>query len=119
MFVYNVHLFLYTFSYSFLACSKYCTLCRSSSSGLSAPGKTRLDRERAKMCQNEMVSTCNLYITDQEPLDRPWLQGCVSQFCSIFRKAYQTCQDNSRTTKRPAIRRNTRLRKEFMKDSNR
>ena len=68
MYVYNVHLFLYTFSYSFLACSKYCTLCRSSSSGLSAPGKTRLDRERAKMCQNEMVSNCTLYITDNQPL---------------------------------------------------
>ena len=37
-------------------CNKYGNLCRNSNSALSAAGKTRLDRERAKMCQNEMVS---------------------------------------------------------------
>merc|ERR1711963_1359065 len=37
-------------------CNKYGNLCRSPSSGLSAQGKTRLDRERAKMCQAEMES---------------------------------------------------------------
>ncbi len=39
----------------FTACTKYSNLCKSSSSGLSAPGKTRLDRERAKLCLAEMV----------------------------------------------------------------
>lgn len=37
-------------------CNKYSSLCKTSSSGLSAPGKTRLDRERAKMCIAEIVS---------------------------------------------------------------
>ena len=36
-------------------CNKYGNLCRNSNSALSAAGKTRLDRERAKMCQHEMV----------------------------------------------------------------
>ena len=40
----------------FAGCNKYGNLCRSSNSALSAAGKTRLDRERAKMCQHEMVS---------------------------------------------------------------
>ena len=39
----------------FAGCNKYGNLCRSSNSALSAAGKTRLDRERAKMCQHEMV----------------------------------------------------------------
>ena len=54
--VINKNILEYYFIIIFSACAKYCTLCRSSSSGLSAPGKTRLDRERAKMCQGEMAS---------------------------------------------------------------
>ena len=43
-------------------CNKYSSLCKTSSSGLSAPGKTRLDRERAKMCIAEMVRRLGLHV---------------------------------------------------------
>ena len=56
----NVCIFLYSMTKK--GCNKYGNLCRNSNSALSAAGKTRLDRERAKMCQNEMVSTPTLGI---------------------------------------------------------
>ena len=40
-------------------CNKYGNLCRSTNSALHATGKTRLDRERAKMCKDEVVSFVN------------------------------------------------------------
>ena len=37
-------------------CKKFIELSKSPNSGLSAQGKTRLDRERAKVCLSEVVS---------------------------------------------------------------
>ena len=50
-----IYVFFLSQCYVKKGCNKYGNLCRNSNSALSAAGKTRLDRERAKMCQHEMV----------------------------------------------------------------
>ena len=70
---------------SLQGCNKYGNLCRSPSSGLSAQGKTRLDRERAKMCQAEMVSyLLPFYVHVHTTLSLQWQSIRIFHYASEF-----------------------------------
>ena len=42
-----------------LDCSSFVSLCKTPNTGVSATGKTRLDKERVALCIAEMVTLCN------------------------------------------------------------